>query len=651
MILLHAIVALILASNVVGPLGARDGVEEWRPVDPSELALKKPIVEADADAEAIFWDIRIDDHGGSDLVLSHYIRIKIFTDRGREKESSVDIPFFNDTKIKGVAARTIKPDGSIIELAKGEFIERTIVKASGLKLRTKTFVFPGIEIGSIIEYKWKEVISHASANNMRLKFQREIPVQTITYHIKPSDSSTSFDVRSYNMARPPEFQKEKNGFQFTTISKVAAFREEPMMPPEDKVRSWAIVRYHNFFSFVFNYEFMARGLYFGYQPYLKVDDDVKRRSAEIVGGAISPDQKLEKIFSFCRSNIRNTSYRGSGFTADETEKLKDNKKPADTLKHGVGTWFDVNLLFAALACAAGFETRIALLPDRGENFFDRSAVIPGALRPSNIAIRSGETWRFFDPGVPYITLGMLRWQEEGVDALIADDSPAWVVTPMSPPEKSRVVRTAMLRLDENGAIEGDINIEYTGHLAVEEKALNDEDSPGQREETLKTTVKDRLSAAELTNIGIENVTDPAKPFIYKYHVRVPDYAQRTGKRLFVQPAFFHKGIAALFETSTRRFPIYFHFPWSEEDKVTIALPKGYELENAEAPAPFTGGAVSSYVVTIAASKDHSTLVYNRKFFFGGNDTLLFPASRYEQIKLLFDKVYKSDNHTITLKQI
>jgi len=205
-------------------------------------------------------------------------------------------------------------------------------------------------------------------------------------------------------------------------------------------------------------------------------------------------------------------------------------------------------------------------------------------------------------------------------------------------------------VDENGTLEGDVSIEYTGHLAVERKALNDDDSPEQREENLKAAVKNRLSTAEFTNIVIENVTDPAKPFIYRYHVRVPEYAQRTGKRLFLQPAFFQKGIPALFATSTRRYPIYFHFPWSEEDKVTFSLPKGYALDNADSPAPFTAGAVSHYEVKMGVTKDQSTLIYDRKFFFGGNGTILFPADRYSAIKQLFDVLNTADNHTITLKQ-
>jgi hypothetical protein len=644
---------LLVITLLLGSLGtnwptASAAGEEWRPLDPAHLALKAAVVEPNADAEAIFWDVRVDDGGQDDLVLSHYVRIKIFTERGRENHSKVDIPYISGVKIKDVAARTIKPDGSIVELAKDDIIEKTVVKVSGLKLRTKTFAFPGIEPGAIVEYKWKEVISNASANNLRLQFQRDIPVQTITYHIKPSGSAT-VDVRAFNMAEP-EFQKEKNGFRVATVTNMPAFREEPYMPPEDNVRSWAMVKYYSIFSLLLGYPLLASQVYTGFQPYMKVDKDIKAKAEEITAGVINDEEKLEKIFDFVRTNIKNTQDENSGFTEDQIEKLKENKKPSDTLKRGVGPGIDINLLFAALANAAGLEARVALLPDRGQRLFDRDVQIPGALRPSNIAVHFGTSWKFYDPGLQYITPGMLRWQEEGVDALIADERPIWTKTPLSPPEKSKEKRVATLKLDENGTLEGDVTVEYTGHLAVERKRLNDEDSPTQREENLKEMVKTRLSSAELTNIVIENATDPVKPFVYKYHVRIPEYAQRTGKRLFFQPAYFHKGVEPMFSAGTRRYPIYFHYPWSEDDQITIQLPKGYALDNADRPAPINAG-ISKHEVRMGISNDQTTLHYSRSFFFGQRELLLFTVDKYELLKRLFDEVSKADNHMITLKQV
>ncbi|HEU4871415.1 MAG TPA: DUF3857 domain-containing protein, partial [Pyrinomonadaceae bacterium] len=346
----------LLLLLLVAPTGtywsrASAGGEEWRPVDPADLALKAPVVEPNADAEAIFWDIRIDDGGENDLVLSHYVRIKIFTERGRDQYSKIDIPYLSGIKIKDVAARTIKPDGSIVELLKDDIIEKTVVKVSGLKLRTKTFAFPGVEPGAIIEYKWKEVRSDTSANNMRLQFQRDIPVQAVTYRIKPA-KDMSWEVRPFNMDRF-DFQREKNGFDVTTVNRMPAFREEPMMPPEDSVRSWALVRYHGFFSVLSSYSFQAAQTYYILQPYMKIDNDIKKKVAEIVEGASTVDEKVWKIFDFCRTNIRNTDDKNAGFTEEDLEKLKENKKPSDTLKRGVGSGSDLNLLFAALVNAAG----------------------------------------------------------------------------------------------------------------------------------------------------------------------------------------------------------------------------------------------------------------------------------------------------------
>jgi hypothetical protein len=107
-----------LHSSKAEPLPVGDG---WRPVDPAELSLKAPVVEKDADAEALFWEVHIDDTLEG-VVFNHYIRIKIFTERGREDQSKIDIPFGkfsrkgHNVAIKDIAARTIKPDGSIVEL-------------------------------------------------------------------------------------------------------------------------------------------------------------------------------------------------------------------------------------------------------------------------------------------------------------------------------------------------------------------------------------------------------------------------------------------------------------------------------------------------------------------------------------------------------
>lgn len=643
---------LALVSLIFIALPALAGDNDWKPVDPADLALKAPVVEKDADAEALFWEVRVDDSQPYELSLKNYVRIKVFNERGRESQSKVDLTYFGSSKIKDIAARVIKADGTIIELKKEDVFERTIVKVSGAKLKAKSFALPSVEPGAIIEYRWREV-RPGSADKLRLQFQRDIPVQTVTYYLRPYPG---MHYRPFHMGEQ-RFVKDKDGYSKLTMTNLPAFREEPRMPPEDEVRSWVFLYYSDEDKIepLKYWKDLGKRFYEGMKDLTKANDDVKAAVPGIIGTAARPEEQLQLIYDFCRTKIKNTSDDASGLTDDERSKLKDNKSPADTLKRGQGSGLDIDLLFAALAKAAGFDARLAFSGNRDDLFFTKDLANIYFLGSTFVAVRVGEGWQFFSPAEMYTPFGMLGWPEEGQDVLITDSKePMWAITPIATPDKSQVKHTAKLQLSEDGTLEGDVRVEYTGHWGSEKKEYNDDDSPQERENTLRDDVKSRLSTAELSNIQIENVTDPIKPFVYAYHVRVPGYAQRTGKRIFLQPAFFQHGAGPLFPTSSRMHPIYFHYPWSEQDEVTIELPAGFALDNPDAPAPFASGTLSRYEVKIMVTKDQKKLIYKRSFFFGGGgvelDRLYYAASGYTPLKTFFDLLQKQDNHTITLKQ-
>ncbi|HZB44818.1 MAG TPA: DUF3857 domain-containing protein [Pyrinomonadaceae bacterium] len=659
-----------LAALVAAPASTAF-VADWKPIDPSHLAMKEPVVDKDADAEVIFWEVRVaHEDKGADLgtVLDHYVRIKIFTERGRESQSRIDIPSAKvgrrEIKIKDIAGRTIKPDGSVVELKKEDVFERDIVKASGVKVKAKSFAMPGVEPGAIIEYRWREVRSGIVSHN-RFDFSREIPVQFVKYNIKGAGTSlVDGEGRAVNLraqtfhGQMTPFVKEKDGSYSTTMSNVPAFREEPRMPPEYAVRPWMLVYYgvdKKFTTDQFWKDYSKR-IHEGTKSLMKVNDDVKKAAAEAVGDAASPEQKLERLFNYVRSNVKRVYDDASGLTPDQIKKLKENKSPADTLKRGIGTDVDIDTLFGALAAASGFEVRVACTSDRQDNFFDPEFADDYFINPSSIAVRVGDNWRFFNPASTYVPFGMLRWQEEGQPTLIADSKETtWVVSPISAPEKSLERRTAKLRLAEDGTLEGDVRVEYTGHFAADMKEYHDDESADSREEILKNRFQSRMGGVEVTDVKVENVTDPVKPFAYTLHIKVPSYAARTGKRLLFQPAFFQRGVGALFPTSTRRHHVYFHYPWAEEDKVEIELPAGFALDNAEAPTPISAGGLTKYHPRLMITKDGRTLTYERKFHFGaasegGGNPLIFPPNVYAQLKTFFDELHKQDGHTLSIKQ-
>src|SRR5258705_8067091 len=276
---------------------------DWKPIEPAELALKAGIVDKDADAEALFWDVRVLDEiegGEPRTVLNHYIRIKIFNERGKESHSQVKLIYFNGTNIRNILGRAIKPDGTSVELKKEDIFERTEVKGSGLKVKAKSFAMPGVEPGCIIEYKWREERQDALANYIRLQFQQEVPVEKVTYHVKPL-SLPNFEygmrIKTFH-ANPTPFAKEKDGFYATTLENVPAFREEPRMPPEDQVRAWMLVYYskdekEDPKSF---WKKLGKQKYESSKGLMKVSDEVKSASTQAIGDASEPEKKLDRIF-------------------------------------------------------------------------------------------------------------------------------------------------------------------------------------------------------------------------------------------------------------------------------------------------------------------------------------------------------------------
>jgi hypothetical protein len=623
---------------------------DWEPVDPALLSQKSPLIEKDADVEGIFWDVRVDSASGSQVEVQNYLRLKVFTERGKESVSPVSITYPNGFNIKDIEGRTIKPDGSIVELNKEAIYERTLLSIQRYKLKAKSFALPAVEPGAIVEYRWKEIRPFAYYS--RYYLQRDIPVRIISYHIKPPITGFSAATAAFNWPQIAQ-TKEPHGFIGIQLQNVPAFREEPQMPPVDSIRAFLLVFYATGMrgapaKFWDDYGKMQYAIT---KERIKPNDEIKEATAGVIGSSSQPEEVIGKLFQFVRSNIKNINDDASGLTLKQREEALKKRTPANTLKRKTGTSGDIQELFGAMATAAGLEVRMALTGNRADYFFLPSFADPYFISNTIVAIKTGNEWKFYDPSDAYLPMGMLYWGEEGNSALIPDETAsAFATTPMSPPEKSLKKRSAKLRLSEDGTIEGDVILEYTGHVGAETKEYNDDESPNAREENLKNMFKVQLSAAEITKIQLENITDRDRPFTYRFHIRVPGYGQRTGKRLFFQPTFFQKGIGPLFTANQRKHNVYFSYPWSEFDDIEITLPAGYDLESPEGHQPIAVGDIAKHEIMIMISDNHQVLRCRRNFLFGGNNRVLFSVKEYPDLKRLFEVINEADSYTLTLKQ-
>jgi hypothetical protein len=640
------------------PLPATAQHNEWKPIEPADLALKAPKVESDADAEALLWEVRVADEMSVSYelelstVFHHYVRIKIFTDRGREGHATVDIPYVTGMEVRDVAARTTRPDGTTVDLKRSDIYKRTIVKANDLKVQVVSFAVPAIERGAIIEYRWREVYRDSLASHLRLPFSREIPVHLVRYYVRPLDfdgalvmSAIPFNATFSNP------QEVKDGYTMVSLSNVPADREEPYTVPPFERRPWMFI-YYQPRSAATQADFwpkFSRSLHEEYGKRTKPNDEIRQLGASAQKDATAT-ARVAALVRLVHEKVKRTDVD----TADvkDRSRARENKNASDVLKRGVGTGDDALVLFLALANAAGLEARVAASPNRADLFHKPHHQNPYFVRGRIAAVRDGADWIFVDPSNEHSAVGDLPWYYEWQHALIADPKEVLTkTTPLAAASKSAKRRLGTFKLAEDGTLEGECTVAYTGHWGVRFREEDDHEAPAERERALKEALGQRLPGVEVSEIRVENIADPAQPYKQAYRIRVPGYAQRTGSRLFFQPAVFQKGVGAIFSAPARSSDVYFPFAWTEEDDVSIELPAGFELEQPEGPPAIEAGAARwTLDLLIGTEAARNRLLVKRTFAMGLTKTVLFPQKTYPALKQFFDRVYSQDGHTLVLRR-
>ncbi|HXK08503.1 MAG TPA: DUF3857 and transglutaminase domain-containing protein [Vicinamibacteria bacterium] len=619
--------------------------DDWPAVNPAELAMSAPKIDPDADAEALLWDVRVAhavDHDWMRTEFSNYIRIKIFSGSGRDRLGTVSISYFPNVEVSDIAGRTIRPNGTVVELQKDSIYDRTLVKTGGVKLNAKSFAMPGLEVGSILEYRWKETLNDQITNYFRLQFQRDVPIHVVRYHIKPIvDPAFPYDMRALSMHMPSApFRKEREGFFMTSAEGISAFKEEPDMPPEVSVRPWMLVYYSPSTRETPPQYWRRVGTlsYQGYQDKIKLNDEMRSAAVEAVRNAKDDEGRIGRLFGYVVSHFKNT------------RPPKENGNSVDTWTQKAGTGYDITMLFLALAKAAGYEARLVRAPLRSFGSFDGTFLDTYFLRTYCVAVKVGNGWRFCDPASSGLPFGMLRSDEEGQMALLTDPvQPQLLATPTAPPEASLTRRESTFRLDADGTLEGDVRISYTGHSAADRRSHYELQSEAEREVSVREGAKRYFGEAEVNAIKVEGLSN-AETLSVSYHVKTASYAQRSGRRLFLQCASFHRNLTARYSASVRKYPVAYTSSWSEKDAIVYQLPAGYRWQEPRSPGRINIPELGEYVATLDMAPDGRTLIYHRDFDFGRNSHLVMLAETYPNLKRVFDAVQQLDNYSIELRQ-
>jgi Domain of Unknown Function with PDB structure (DUF3857) len=568
------IISLSLLAALTSILPAH--ADDWLPLSPGELKMTGEPKAPGAPAIYLYRQVDRDDNIPRER---DYARIKILTEEGR-KYADVEIPFVKGAeKVRDIQARTIHPDGSVIDFG-GQVYEKTIVKAKGVKYLAKTFTMPDVQVGSIIEYRFQEDLDVFASNWI---LSANLFTKRAKFSLKPFERYAlrmNWPAGLPTGTHPP---LNEGGVIRMETQDVPAFQVEDYMPPAYEMQSRVD------FIYLINptpetdpdkfWKSIGKAWYVEFSQFADKRKAMEQAVATIVQPTDTPEIKLRKIYARTQQ-IRNFSFERQKSEQEwKRENLKDIHNVEDVWKRGYASYWHINWLFVALVRAAGLQADPVDVSSRNIYFFNPKMMNTRELNSIVVLVKLDGKDLYLDPGTAFTPFGLLTWSETNVRGLrLNKDGGDWITTTMPAPSESHVDRRATLHLTESGALEGTVTVTFTGLEAlwrrIEERNADDTERKRFLEDEIKQYTPTTIEA-ELTNKPEWSSSDPT--LLAEYDLKIPNWASAAGHRTILSVGLFGGMEKHTFEHTERVHPVYFSFPYENDDDVTIELPPGWQV--------------------------------------------------------------------------
>jgi hypothetical protein len=640
------LLTLIIYLVVASPCAAQSA-EPWLPVTPEDLAVKDVPGNKGAPAIRLYYSYFRNDDKKFEL---RYQRIKILNEAGKSY-ADVEIPLDQKDSLKELKARTIHPDGSIIEFT-GKPFEKTLLEGRGVKYLAETFAFPDVTVGSIVEYSYALSMGKSPLERVtEWQLQGDLYTVKERFRFQPvlgykgprPENATAMTgpprvACSYrNQAGAAVPQTGKDGLRELVLNNIVPFNAEEFMPAEANYRASMLCYYGGgpLFSYDIFWQSWQKIMAEGTDNFIGNPSALREAAARAIGGETDPERKLRKLYALAQQT-RNLSYEEEHTGKDEKgDKFKHNGSAADVLRHGYGDHWEINALFIGLARAAGFDASMLLVSDRYERAFNKFILWFGQLSGAAVRVNVNGAPMILDPGTRFCPFGVLLARYSESTALVVKAGGGFITT--GPAPRSSIRRVASITLSPDGSAKGQVTVEFTGPRALQERleAL-DTDEAGRRK-SLEDEVSSWLPfGATVKMTASDGWNSSEEPLTAAFSVEIPNLASLAGKRLVVPVYPLSSLRKRIFTSDTRVYPVDLGYPASHSDELKLQLPEGYTVEE---PPPPRKVQLSWGGYEFSAAVEGNQLVINRTLRL---DRSSFPAADYGQLQTLFGIVQAGD---------
>ena len=600
---------------------------------------------------------------------SYYVRLKVLTEGGKDY-ANVELPFLSGggNAIDSIAARTIQPDGSIV-LFTGKPYDKLIEKSQGSEVKAKVFTLPAVQVGSILEYRYKIRYDDQYVQSPDWYIQSELYTMAAHYNWKPTSSMvTTNDDRGETVSSiawtpllPPGVAvkqtaiigasqrqfgaNEGGGTQLDlVVHDIAPLPHESDMPPMNSL-SYRVLFYYTSYKTTAEY-WTREGKRWAKDrdKFIGPGSAVKGTVKELVAAGDTDEQKLKKIYDAVML-LENTNYsRSRGVQEEKAAGLKPVANTDDVLIRKRGTDDQLTQLFVAMVRAAGMKAYLMAVTNRSQRLFLPSYLSMYQLDDYIAIVPVNGKDLFFDPGERYCTFEHLAWQHTLTGGLRETETgTALVSTPSELLSASTTKRVGDLKLDDQGVASGSVTLTYTGAPALvwRQRALRGDDTSLNGE--LRRHLEDELpGGTDVRVTDVANLADPDKPLIIKYEVKGA-VGSATGKRLLLPGSLFEVNARPKFTEPKRELAVDMHFPEVVQDAVRYSYPASLTVESS--PAGDLGKMANVAAYSFSDKPVGNTITLYRNLTIGKT---YFLPEEYPELRAFYGKLDAKQGESLVL---
>lgn len=637
---------------------------QWTTPTPEELSMTSQPEVPGAAAVYLFREETTEDKMHT---FSTYVRLKVLTESGK-KYANVELEYASSsdngsTSVTDIAGRTIHSDGTIIPFT-GKPYQKLIEKTQGAKYMAKVFTLPDVEVGSIIEYRFNRRLDDNHFMAPSWYVQSDLYTRKAHYLWKPTSERLVTNDGHQNLtnaiAWAPILPADAD-FKHVTLPAAGYNNPEqtvfelnvhdiPPVPSEDYMPPIASLSYRVLFYYTpyrngLEY-WKNQGKYWSkmHDKFIGPGPGVNAAVKDLTSPSDTQDQKLRKFYAAVMQ-LENTDFtREHSNAEDKAEGNKPVRTTDDVWERKRGSSDQLSDLFVAMARAAGMKAYVMGVTNRDRNIFLVSYLSLAQLDDDLAIVNVDGKEQFFDPGSRFCPYGHLAWKHTFAGGLRQTDD--GTTATQAPPESytsSRIQRVANLTIDEHGMARGTIKMTYLGSSALYWRQHSLTGDATSLEHDLRTSVEELLpQGMDVQVSSIDKLADYQQPLEVSLTVK-GEIASFTGKRLIFPGDIFETNAKPSFPHAKRDIPVYFHYPFLNQDAVRVNFPASLTVESM--PPTDTLPLQKLAVYTISTSSTPTSVTVRRDYSLG---TIMFLPKEYSDLRSFYTKMETDDQGSVVL---